>query len=151
MARSHRYGATIHLSLQAAAIYAIGLSILTPAAEAKPLILNCEILEGASEGHRSTQIMIDEENRIAVYNYQLVGPNWRKPVGAEGNYIDLSMKITSNNSKFIQANDNSGALLMTKSDAKFVKAWVIPVPLNNGDVFAFSQTHEGKCTQNPFQ
>jgi len=138
-----------HLSLQAAAIYAINLSTLTTVAEAKPLILNCEILEGASE--RSTQIMIDEENRIAVYNYQLVGPNWRKPVGTEGNYIDLSMKITSNNSKFIQANDNSGALLMTKSDAKFVKVWVAPILLNNGDIFAFSQTHEGKCTQNPFQ
>jgi len=140
-----------HLSLPAATIYVIELIALMTVVQAKPLVLNCEISEGAPAAYRSMQIMIDEENRILVYNYQLVGPNWKKPIGTEGNYIDFSMKITSNSSKIIEANTSSAVFLMTKADAKFVTASVLPFPLTNGTVFALSYTQEGKCTKNPFQ
>jgi hypothetical protein len=116
--------------------------------DAKPIVLNCEIHEGAAEGYRSVQIMVDEENGIVIYNYERIGPEYKRKT--EKGYIDLSMKISFSDDKQISANDNSGAFIMTKQDAKFAKAWVIGVPLN-GSVFPWGNVHLGSCVKNPFQ
>jgi len=125
----------------------IAIGIL--AARAEPLILNCEIESGAPEGYRSIQIMIDEAEKVVVYNYQLLKGRGYVQKSGDGT-IDMSMKVEINNNDFILANDATGAIVITKRDGKFVKAWAMPVPTNDGNWEAFGNTHWGKCIKSPF-
>jgi hypothetical protein len=117
--------------------------------EAKQLVLNCDISEGAPEGYRSIQIVIDEEKKFVIYNSQLTGTNPLRQVG-EGQYVDLSMKISLNNAKLLMANDVSGSFLMTKSDGHFVHAWVVPIETKAGAYIPFANIHSGTCAKGPF-
>jgi hypothetical protein len=50
-----------------------GLAMTAADARAAPVVLNCEIKEGAPKGGENIQILIDEiEKKILVYNYQLM-------------------------------------------------------------------------------
>ena len=139
--------------------WAASLTVVLQAdkAEAKRIILNCEI-EG---GYGSTQIMIDEKEGIVIYHFQyLTGPGplqkfqykgpLPKGVTSKDEFIDVSMKITINTENFILANDESSAFIITKHDGRFVKAFVTPVPMGDGEWFAFGNTHEGTCVKSPF-
>src|SRR5207249_657060 len=99
---------------------------------------------------RSKQVMIDEDKKIIIYDFQLIGSNPRRQVGPD-EYVDISMKITLNNKQLIMANDISGAFLMTKHDGRFVKAYVTPVPTHDGNFAALGNTHWGTCIRSPFQ
>lgn len=75
-------------------------------ATAESIILDCKVVEGGPKKDHPIQIMIDEEGKLLVYNYQLLGSDFRRRVGPN-QFIDLSMKITAGNGKFILANDGS--------------------------------------------
>jgi hypothetical protein len=69
------------------------------AADAKQLILSCQITDGVSDPHRSRNIMVDEDAGIVVFDFnEKVG--FKVPSesdGCKGCYLDLSMKITLKN------------------------------------------------------
>jgi hypothetical protein len=116
-------------------------------------VLNCKIEEGAPKGSDTTQIMIDEEKGVVIYHYQWIGPDHIRTIQRDGQtlYIDTSMKITIKDARFIKANDESGAFVITKHDGRFVHAFVTPVPLPAGEFFAFGNVHSGVCSLNPWQ
>ena len=159
----HRRGyvGLIQNALSATA-WVAALAVVVPAAnaEAKQIVLNCEIEEGASQGQLSTQIMIDEDDGIVIYHFQYhkgSGPLRKLQLESplpEGvpreKIIDVSMKITMNNDNFIMANDHSGAFVITKHDGRFVYSFVTPVPTKDGNWFAFGNTHWGTCVKSPF-
>jgi len=128
--------------------------INVPVADAKQLILNCQITEGVPEPYRSRKIkiLIDEDAGIVVYDFnEKVG--FKVAVQSEdckGCYIDLSMKITLRNEKVLLANSTTSAFVMTKHDGKFVRSDVTPLPLPNGDYAALGNTIWGPCTKSPF-
>jgi len=129
-------------------------------AEAKRIVLNCDIEEGLAQLD-STQIMIDEDKGIVIYHFQyLKGPGPLQKFRIEGPLpegvtsrdmlIDQSMKITINTKNMIQANDASHVFIITKHDGRFVYAFVTPIPTKDGNWFAFSNTLRGTCTKSPF-
>jgi hypothetical protein len=135
-------------------LMAVGTAILAllPAvhADAKQTVLSCKIEEGSSAKYDSTQIMIDEEERQVIYHFQLVGADPIRKLG-EGSFVDLSMKITINNDKIVMANDASHVFVMTKHDAKFVHAFVMPIPTPDGNFAAFWKHSLGNVHQEPIR
>ncbi|WP_316978870.1 hypothetical protein [Shumkonia mesophila] len=127
----------------------LGVVASTAYADAKRIVLNCTIEEGAPQAYRSIQIMIDENIGIVIYNYQLVGDNYNREINKD-TFIDLSMKISINDSKFMLANNSSGAFVITKHDGRFVHAFVTPIPAKDGNWVAFGNTHWGTCARSPF-
>lgn len=121
----------------------------TAHAEAGRIVLNCMIEEGAPEAYRSIQIMIDEDQGIVIYNYQLIGHDHKREIQKD-TFIDISMKISINDSNFILANDSSGAFVITKHDGRFVHSFVMPIPTKDGNWVAFGNTHWGMCSKSPF-
>ena len=130
-------------------------------AEAKRIVLNCDIEEGSSQPYDSTQIMIDEDKGIVIYHFQfLTGPGPLQKFRVEGPlpegvtsrdmFIDRSMKITINTKNMIQVNDASGALIITKHDGRFVHAFVTPIPTKDGNWVAFGNNHWGTFAKSPF-
>lgn len=116
------------------------------------IVLDCKIEEGAPQGFDSTQIMIDEYRGIVVYHFGgNLNPIVISSAGGIKNYIDLSMKININDDKFLVASDDNGAIVITKHDGKFVNSFVSPVPLPDGNWFAFGNTLWGTCAKNPFR
>jgi len=119
------------------------------------IVLNCEIEEGSKAPYDSTQIMIDEYRGIVIYHFNYTGGNlnpirvYHSDTGNQ--YIDLSMKISKKSDDFIVANNDDGAIVITKSDGKFVNAYVSPVPLLDGNWFAFGNTIWGTCAKSPFR
>lgn len=138
------------------------LAIVVPAAnaEAKQIVLNCEIESGASERYRSTQIMIDEDAGFVIYNFQYhKGSGPLRKFRMEGPLLegepreitlDVSMKITVSNDWFILANDNNGAFVITKHDGRFAHSFVTPLSTNDGIWITFGNTHLGTCGRSPF-
>lgn len=132
------------------------------------MVLNCKIEYGAPE--RLMQIMIDADAKIVIYDYQNFKdqPNFKEKFYFKGKdqprpvlefklddgqtvYGDISMNITTNDKQRVQANDDSGAVLITKHDGRFARSWVIPVPAKSGkDFVAFGNTHLGTCSRSPF-
>ncbi len=130
-------------------------------AEAKRMVLNCDIEEGSPQPHDSTQIMIDEDEEIVIYHFQFFTgrgslQNFRvegplpEGVTSRDMLIDRSMKITINTKNVIQANDASGALIITKHDGRFVYAFVTPILTKDGNWVPFGNTLRGTCTKSPF-
>ena len=119
-------------------------------AEAKPIVLNCNIEES---GYKDTQITIDEDAGTVIYNSHLTGPDpiveFQSEDGTKTK-IDVSMKITINTEKFIMANDQSGAFVLTKHDVRFAHAWVLPFKGPDGSYFAFANNLSGTCVKSPF-
>src|SRR5258706_389952 len=72
-----------------------------PGADAKQLVLNCQITEGVPEPYRSRKIMIDEDAGIVVFGFnEKVGVKVAvQSEDCKGCYMDLSMKITMKNEK----------------------------------------------------
>jgi hypothetical protein len=121
-------------------------------ADAKQLVLNCQITEGVSEPYRSPKILIDEDEGIVVYNF-------REKLGVKLTvqredckdcYVDLSMKITIKNEKVLVANSDTSVFVMTKHDGKFVHSFVTPFPLPDGNYTALGNTLLGTCAKTPF-
>ena len=52
------------------AFAALAIVVQPGNAQAKQLVLNCEIEEGASQASLSTQIMIDENEGFVIYHFQ---------------------------------------------------------------------------------
>jgi hypothetical protein len=121
-------------------------------ADAKQLVLNCQITAGVPEPYRSRKIMIDEDAGIVVFDFnEKVGVKLlMESENCKGCYADLSMKITLKNEKLLLANNNYSAFAMTKHDGKFVKSSVMPVPLPNGDFAVLGDTLWGTCSKGPF-
>src|SRR5258708_4316902 len=107
-------------------------------ADAKQLILNCQITKGVSPD-RSPKILIDEEAGTVVYNFnEKLGVGLiMLHEGCKGCYVNLSLKITTKNEKVLVANDPASVFVMTKHDGKFVHSFVAPFPLPDGDFLAF--------------
>ena len=140
------------------------LAIVVPAAnaEAKQIVLNCEIESGAPERYRSTQIMIDEDAGFVIYNFQHhKGSGPLRKFRVEGPLlegepreiiIDVSMKITESNDWYMLANDDKGAFVITKHDGRFAYSFVIAFPTNDdaGIWIPFGNTHLGTCAKSPF-
>ena len=129
----------------------LAMVVFTANAEAKQIVLNCEI-EG---GYQTTQIMIDDDKGIVIYHFQYhnSSDSLRKFQSKDGKEIivDMSMKITLNNDNFIMANNDSGLFLITKHDGRFVHPFVLPLPQTSSSGYsAFDNTHRGKCSKGPF-
>jgi hypothetical protein len=121
-------------------------------AEAKQLVLTCQITQGASEPYRSAKILIDEDAGIVVYDFnEKFGVKLKlESKDCNGCYADLSMKITMKNEKVLVANNTTSAFVMTKHDGKFVHSFVTPLPLPDGNYAALGNTLWGACAKSPF-
>jgi hypothetical protein len=134
---------------------ALAVVALPAKAEAKPISLNCNIEEGASVADKYTQITIDEDAGTVIYNSHLTGPDPIKEYQVKGPIpkeikIDVSMKITANNEKFIYANDKQSVFILTKHDGQFAYSFVTAVPVSEGNFLAFGNTHSGTCVNSLF-
>lgn len=112
----------------------LAISLATPGDTFARTVLNCQIEQS---GYGSTQIMIDEDEKIVIYHFQLS--------------VHVPMNIYLNNKKLILANNESSVFVMTKHDSKFAYAWVTPVPTRDENFFAFSNSLSGTCVISPFQ
>jgi hypothetical protein len=147
-------------------IQALMAGVLLPMeAKYEPMVLNCGVEEGGPKDGNDIQILIDMDQKIVVYNYQMIKhgkiENGRyivkfkvegQPEGSasEEQALDMSMKISIDTKDFLQADDVGGAIIITKHDARFVKAYVTPVQGNDGRWIALGNVHWGKCNQSPF-
>jgi hypothetical protein len=127
-------------------------------AEAKRLVLNCQITKGAS-AERSPKILIDEDAGIVVYNFNESGFTIiARSQGCPGCYTNLDMKITMKNEKVLMAANDpkdekeliATAFVMTKHDGKFVHSFVATSPLPDGNFLAVGHTLWGTCAKSPF-
>jgi hypothetical protein len=143
-----------------AAIAAFETLTFIRGAHASPMVLNCEIEHGASDGYKNIEILIDESQKIVVYNYQYLKGGTikdgryiikRKRANGEVYYVDDSMKISDDNNNFLRASDGGGAFVIIKSSGKFSYAFVGPILANDGQWYALGDVHSGKCSTDPFQ
>lgn len=119
------------------------------------MLLNCSRFNGEDE----FQIYIDVERGYVLYNAQLIHDgNYERTrevvtIGKDGEttLVDLGLDITMNNNLVIQANDENSTFLLAKGTATFAYAWTTLLPPgNNGQLVAWGNSHDGKCSTNPF-
>jgi hypothetical protein len=128
-------------------------------ARAAPKVLDCHIEEGAPNGSADTQVMVDEDKKIIVYNYQFLKNGNEKngryivefnSVDGKKSEYDASMKIVIDNNDFIEASSADGSLIITKKDARLVYAFVTPVQGSDGGWTAYGNVHWDRCSTSPF-
>jgi len=147
---------------------AVVIFVQPVSADPKQMVLNCKIEHPAPE--RLTQIMIDEDAKIVIYDYQKFKamPNFKDKFYFKGKdqprpvielklddgqtvYGDPSMTITTNDKQHIAANNSSDTILITKHDGRFARSYVVLLPAKSGkDMFPAGDTHLGTCSRSPF-